>query len=142
MTKKEAKRRIGRPLRAAASGTRVSLGLKVRAEVKQRIDEAAKASGRTQSQEAEALIERALAPYAMSETWRAALADLKRGNFEAACRRLGYVPISTPYGPIWLPPGHPEPSRLAAMTSELMQRSAAALAPELTLRGRTKKTEQ
>jgi hypothetical protein len=141
MTKKEAKPRVGRPSKVAASGTRVSLGLKVRAEVKQRIDAAAKASGRTQSQEAEALIEAALAPYAMLEAWRAAFADLERGNFEAAVRRLGYVPYSTSQGTIWLPPGHPEPSRLAALTTDLMQRGAAALAPELTLRGRTEKSK-
>jgi uncharacterized protein (DUF1778 family) len=41
-------------------GKRVSLGLKVTAEVKQRIDKAAQASGRTQSQEAELLLEKAL----------------------------------------------------------------------------------
>lgn len=39
-------------------GERVSLGLKVTADIKSRIDAAAKASGRTQSQEAELRIER------------------------------------------------------------------------------------
>jgi hypothetical protein len=40
------------------SGERVSLGLKVTADIKSRIDTAAKASGRTQSQEAELRLER------------------------------------------------------------------------------------
>ena len=60
MTEKE-KRRIGRPMKKSARGEkRASLGLKVRVAVKKQIDEAAKDSGRTQSQEAEALIERCL----------------------------------------------------------------------------------
>ena len=54
-------KRIGRPTKAPVKGKRVSLGLKVTAEVKRHIDAAAKASGRTQSQEAEILIEKALA---------------------------------------------------------------------------------
>jgi len=55
------KGRIGRPPKTAEPGTRVSLGLKVTAKTKARIDTAARESGRTQSQEAEALIEEALA---------------------------------------------------------------------------------
>jgi hypothetical protein len=56
---KVAKRR-GRPFKEAILGQRAPLGLLVRAEIKQLIDERAKANGRTQSQEAEALIERCL----------------------------------------------------------------------------------
>jgi predicted transcriptional regulator len=55
------KKRTGRPVKKPEPGKRMSLGLKVTAEIKERIDKAAKASGRTQSQEAEALIERAIA---------------------------------------------------------------------------------
>jgi hypothetical protein len=51
-------KRIGRPTKAAAPGERVSLGLKVTSDIKRRIDEAARESGRTQSQEAEARLER------------------------------------------------------------------------------------
>jgi hypothetical protein len=51
-------KRIGRPLKAPQSGKRVSLGLKVTAEIKQRLDDAARANGRTQSQEAEFRLER------------------------------------------------------------------------------------
>lgn len=50
-------KRRGRPLNKAKPGTRVSLGLKVTATTKKRIDEAAIESGRTQSQEAELRLE-------------------------------------------------------------------------------------
>lgn len=54
-------KRMGRPPKAAEAGTRASLGLKVTAATKAAIDERARISGRTQSQEAEWLIELALA---------------------------------------------------------------------------------
>lgn len=53
----KAKRR-GRPTKKAKSGTKVSLGLKVTASVKARLEDAAAKSGRTQSQEAEHRLER------------------------------------------------------------------------------------
>jgi hypothetical protein len=53
----EGKKR-GRPRKAPEPGTRVSLGLKVTPTIKNKLDEAAEASGRTQSQEAELRIER------------------------------------------------------------------------------------
>jgi hypothetical protein len=53
----EGKKR-GRPRKAPKPGTRVSLGLKVTPEIKNKLDENAQASGRTQSQEAEVRIER------------------------------------------------------------------------------------
>jgi hypothetical protein len=52
------KGRPGRKPRAANQGQRVSLGLKVTPEIKNRLDAAARARGRTQSQEAEARLER------------------------------------------------------------------------------------
>ena len=59
---RDAKKRIGRPPRNPPTrGKRVSLGLKVTAEVKRHLDSAFRTSGRTQSQEAEHLIEKALA---------------------------------------------------------------------------------
>lgn len=58
MTEKETKR-TGRPLNQPEPGRRVSLGLKVTAEMKRRIDDAARRNGRTQSQEAEARLEQA-----------------------------------------------------------------------------------
>ena len=50
-------KRMGRPTKAAAPGERASLGLKVTASIKTRLEAAAQASGRTQIQEAEARIE-------------------------------------------------------------------------------------
>jgi len=51
-------KRIGRPTKATVPGERVSLGLKVTSNIKKRLDKAARASGRTQSQEAEFRLER------------------------------------------------------------------------------------
>lgn len=51
--------RQGRPLKESGPGKRASLTLKVTPEMKQRIDEAARQSGRTQSQEGEARLEQA-----------------------------------------------------------------------------------
>jgi hypothetical protein len=50
--------RKGRPTKDPVPGQKMSLGLKVTAEVKSRLDRAARKSGRTQSQEAEMRIER------------------------------------------------------------------------------------
>jgi hypothetical protein len=52
MTSK-ARARIGRPVKPPVAGERMSLGLKVTADIKARLDRAAEDSGRTQSQEAE-----------------------------------------------------------------------------------------
>ena len=52
----EQKRR-GRPTKVPIDGERVSLGLRVTADLKRRLDETAAASGRSQSQEAERLLE-------------------------------------------------------------------------------------
>jgi hypothetical protein len=49
--------RTGRPPRAPVPGERVSWGLKVTGEIKQRLDAVARANGRTQSQEAEVRLE-------------------------------------------------------------------------------------
>jgi hypothetical protein len=69
---KEAKR-IGRPTKAPTRGERVSLGLKVTADIKRRIDSAARASGRTQSQEAERRIE-------LSYQYERALGELEQAK--------------------------------------------------------------
>lgn len=53
-------KRTGRPIKPALPGERPSLGLKVTAATKALIEALARASGRTQSQEAEFLIERCL----------------------------------------------------------------------------------
>jgi hypothetical protein len=59
MIREREEKRLGRPLKPPTPGKRVSLGLKVTAEVKQKIDEEARKTGRTQSQQAELLLERA-----------------------------------------------------------------------------------
>jgi hypothetical protein len=53
-------KRIGRPIKPALPGERPSLGLRVTAATKELIEALARASGRTQSQETEFLIERCL----------------------------------------------------------------------------------
>lgn len=55
--KQEQKRR-GRPSKKPVAGERNALGLRVTAELKQRLEDAAAAAGRSQSQEAEARLER------------------------------------------------------------------------------------
>jgi TraY domain len=54
----ERRKRGGRPGREPVEGERVKLGLRVTAELKRRLDAAAEASGRSQSQEAEYRLER------------------------------------------------------------------------------------
>ena len=51
-------RKGGRPIRPGVPGARVSLGLKVTPEIKNKLDEAARLNGRTQSAEAEYRLER------------------------------------------------------------------------------------
>ena len=48
---------MGRPTKKPKAGERIPLGLRVTAAVKHRLDKAAKASGRSQSQEAEIRLE-------------------------------------------------------------------------------------
>jgi len=51
-------KKIGRPTKRPTAGVRVSLGLKVTPQIKERLDGAARSNGRTQSQEAEVRLER------------------------------------------------------------------------------------
>jgi hypothetical protein len=60
MLMKSDNKRKGRPAKPPEPGTKVSLGLKVSAEVKAWLDERAAANGRTQSQEAVWLMEQGL----------------------------------------------------------------------------------
>ena len=54
-------KRMGRPTKAPRPGERVSLGLRVTADIKSKLDEAARHSARSQSQEAEFRLERTFA---------------------------------------------------------------------------------
>jgi hypothetical protein len=111
-------KRIGRPMKAPVRGKRVSLGLKVTADIKRRLDTAAQASGRTQSQEAEYRIElsyqyeRALGEYEQAKKQFAEQAkklreEIELGLAEAALSRSGWssVPDLRYGGDVWLPPG-------------------------------------
>jgi hypothetical protein len=107
-------KRIGRPMKSPEPGKRASLGLKVTAEIKQRIDAAAKITGRSQSQEAELLIERALAyekALGELEEFRAREMErheqIARGNIWPALHRLGYRRKPSPHGDAYFPSGHP-----------------------------------
>src|SRR5947207_1637672 len=104
---KEAKR-IGRPMKAP-TGKRVSLGLKVTADIKRRIDSAAQASGRTQSQEAERRIELSYQyERALSELEQAKkmLAQMTQDNAIATLERLGWGTVLdlARGGPAYFPP--------------------------------------
>jgi hypothetical protein len=100
-------KRIGRPIKAPGKSERVSLGLRVTAVIKRHIDAAARASGRTQSQEAEILIERALTYDDLLQAMHTTLANVTKGNVEAAFRSAGYRWIHTAYGKIWVPKEYP-----------------------------------
>jgi hypothetical protein len=92
----ETKKRIGRPMKEHPKRVkRVSLGLKVRVDIKRLIDKAAHASGRTQSQEAEALIEKALSYDRMLDAMHTTVQAIAEGNVEAAAHKGGYVTIRT-----------------------------------------------
>jgi predicted DNA-binding protein len=108
-------KRAGRPLRSAEKGERYSLGLIVTAEMKQFIDDTAKATGRTQSQVAELLMEKAVAYDRMLSAMNTSLEEIRRGQIEAAFRAAGFTAIHSPYGKIWVPKDYPmERSRFLA----------------------------
>jgi hypothetical protein len=102
-------KRVGRPVAqpAVQKAERYSLGLIVTAEMKRLIDETAKATGRTQSQVAELLMEKAVQYDRTIAAMNKSLDEIRRGNVEAAFRAEGYTPVHSPYGKIWHPPGYP-----------------------------------
>jgi hypothetical protein len=94
------KRRTGRPTKPAAPGDRMSLGLKVTANVKKALDAAAQATGRTQSQEAELRLENSFhederpgGPEAYAVTLVMLAAFVHSGQMEA--RDLGHPEWTT-----------------------------------------------
>jgi hypothetical protein len=101
-----AKKRTGRPAKPAER-KRIQLGLIVTAETKTIIDEEADRSGRSQSQVAEWLIEKALQYDRMLTAMNTTFDEIKRGNFEGALQREGYHPVRSSYGKIWYPPDYP-----------------------------------
>jgi hypothetical protein len=108
-----------RVVQPAAKRERQQIGLIVTAEMKRLIDEMAKASGRTQSQVAELLMEKAVQYDRTIAAMNKSLDEIRRGNIEGAFRAEGYTPIHSPYGKIWHPPGYPiERSRFIAQEEE------------------------
>jgi hypothetical protein len=85
--------------------------IKENAAAERGLDGCAKASGRTQSQEAEMLIERCLTYDQMMETMRTTLDEIEKGSVEAALWRKGYRPkrevIDGKIWKSWAPPGYP-----------------------------------
>lgn len=87
------KKKIGRPTKPAAEGARASLGLRVTSDLKSKLDAAAEASGRSQSQEAEFRLERSFAedahlPSPELRSWAYLMAGTfaEAGRFEARMR--------------------------------------------------------
>lgn len=72
----ENRKRAGRPLKPAETGKRVSLGLKVTSDIKRRLDAVAQRNGRTQSQEAEARLERTFWDEQMVAVWNMTHGDM------------------------------------------------------------------
>jgi hypothetical protein len=69
-------KRVGRPTKAPKSGERVSLGLRVTADIKRKLDRAAEKSARSQSQEAELRLEQSFRTddlFGTPDVWRVAL---------------------------------------------------------------------
>jgi hypothetical protein len=97
----------GLPAEPIEVAQRYSLGLKVTAETKNFIDREAKRSGRTQSQVAELLIEKALVFERVVAGMNTTMDEIRRGNVEAAFRAEGYRWVHSPYGKIWLPHDYP-----------------------------------
>jgi hypothetical protein len=100
-------KRIGRPLKPPSKGKRAPLSLLVRPDIKRDVDKLATANGRTQSAEAEALLERALAVESTLKWMGTTLPKLKQDLAEANFRERGYTWEHTPHGKIFYPPGHP-----------------------------------
>ena len=110
-------KRIGRPLKRAVGRDRLPLGLKVTAKMKRYIDKLARDSGRTQSQEAELLMESALEFKITLGSMRTTLAEMETQNIDAVLFRLGYTPIRHVHEgkawKLWAEPGFPGVERPA-----------------------------
>jgi hypothetical protein len=118
-----AKRRAGRPTKPAVGVSRVSLGLKVTASTKRMIEALAIVSGRTQSQEAEHLIERCLQYDKTMESTRTTLESLETNSIEHTLARKGWrlVRMRDQHensADLWAPPGHQMNPRSGFLSDE------------------------
>ena len=100
-------KRIGRPMKAPSPGKRTTLSLMVSPDLKQRVEEAARASGRTQSTEAEQLILQGLAVRDVLGVVGMSVPEIARRQAETNFRARGYTVMHDRHGDNWLPPGHP-----------------------------------
>jgi hypothetical protein len=119
----KAAKRVGRPIKPAKGAARASLGLKVTSEVKRVIEALALASGRTQSQQTEYMVERALQYDRTMEAMRATLESLEKDNVEAVLSRKGWrlVHMTDQHAKaadLWAPPGHPWNPRSGFLSDE------------------------
>lgn len=107
---KAVKQRVGRPSKSVSPGQRFSLGLKVTAEIKQLIDTLARRTGRTQSQQAELMIEFYFQYQATLAALRTSLTMIEKDGVELRLFRQGWRPISSSKTSLklWAPPGYPE----------------------------------
>jgi hypothetical protein len=90
-----------------ADRKRIQVGLIITAETRAAIEAEAARSGRTLSQVAELLIEKALQYDRVIAAMNASLDEIRRRNIHAAMLREGYHPMQTPYGRAYLPPDMP-----------------------------------
>lgn len=103
MGKKQSK--IGRPRDEVK---RMALSLRVTPTVRKLLDNAAAEAGRSISQEAEMMIERAIQYDRMFEAMKRTAEQIQQGNLEAELVRVGYELYRHPeYGKAWLSPGFP-----------------------------------
>jgi hypothetical protein len=101
-------KRMGRPVKAPTPGKRAPLSLLVPPKLKDRVEKAARASGRTMAAEAEALIEQGLAVADVLTSMRTDVLRVALGQAENNFRQRGYTWAHSSYGKIWYPPGHPD----------------------------------
>jgi hypothetical protein len=106
--KKPTKRR-GRPIKAPAKGERVSVTVMIDPALKRSITESIKASGRSQSQEIEARLERLELYERLHANMRMTLEQLEQASTNQVMRRKGYTVVHTSYGVAYFPPGWPAP---------------------------------
>jgi hypothetical protein len=103
-----ARKRVGRPMKPPVPGKRTTITLMVSHELKRRVDGGARQSGRSQSQEAERLLqmafnyERVLGEY---QTALARLGQMKQGHTEQILRELGWQRVTGVSGHAWFEPG-------------------------------------
>jgi hypothetical protein len=100
-------KRIGRPFKEPTKGKRAALGLLVRPEMKRLVDKRAKDNSRTQSQEAEAMLEGYLQYEQLVEATRQRLTEQLIESI--LLRHLWTRVRISKEGELWASPGYPLP---------------------------------